>query len=218
MYFDVLFYGAFAIFFLKVAEIERTGSEDQAARLDEAREMYPYLRLATVAVSAALGERRSLGTVGTIRMRVWPGDIDFYPEMNNGRHLTLMDLGRIDLAIRSGLFRLVHSKGWGFVVAGASVRFRHPLKPFRRYDLHTKALGHDGRWFYFLQETEWKGRVYSSVLIRGGIKGREGLMPAAEVLAAMGESGWSPVLPDWVREWIEADNHRVMGGTIGSGE
>ena len=80
-----------------------------------------------------MGRRFELGAVGTLRMVVWPSDIDFYPEMNNGRHLTLMDLGRIDIAVRTGLFRLVHSKGWGFVAAGASVRFRHPLRPFRTF-------------------------------------------------------------------------------------
>ena len=30
-------------------------------------------------------------------MRVWPNDLDTNAHMNNGRYLTLMDLGRFDL-------------------------------------------------------------------------------------------------------------------------
>ena len=162
-----------------------------------------------------MGRRFELGAVGTLRMVVWPSDIDFYPEMNNGRHLTLMDLGRIDIAVRTGLFRLVHSKGWGFVADGASVRFRRPLRPFRTFELRTKPLGHDGRWFYFLQETVQREQICSSVLLRGGIRDKGGLVPAEKILQAMGNSHWNPELPAWVQQWIDADSVRETGGTKG---
>jgi acyl-CoA thioesterase FadM len=173
--------------------------------------MYPYLRLTKVVICASLGKRQALGEAATLKMLVWPSDIDFYPEMNNGRHLTLMDLGRIDLAVRTGLFRLVHKNSWGFVAAGASVRFRHPLRPLRFFEMRTQALGHDGRWFYFLQETVQQGKTCSSVLLRGGVRGKDGLVSANEILTAMDLSDWSPELPEWVQRWIEADELRVMG-------
>lgn len=177
--------------------------------------MYPYLRLVKVVACASLGRPFELGTVGTLRMVVWPSDIDFYPEMNNGRHLTLMDLGRMDIAVRTGLFRLVRSRGWGFVAAGASVRYRHPLRPFRTFELRTKPLGHDSRWFYFLQETAQREQICSSVLIRGGIRDRNGLVPAGTILEAMGYAHWNPELPSWVQAWIDADSVRETGGTDG---
>jgi acyl-CoA thioesterase FadM len=36
-----------------------------------------------------------------VRFRVWPGDLDFNLHMNNGRYLTLMGLGRLDLMARA---------------------------------------------------------------------------------------------------------------------
>ena len=53
--------------------------------------------------------RRS-GSVGagyrsSLAFRVSPGDIDVNRHMNNGRYLTIMDLGRIDVLIRTGLWR-----------------------------------------------------------------------------------------------------------------
>ena len=136
--------------------------------------MYPYFRLAKVIVCGLMAKPKQFGEVGTLRMLVWPSDIDVYLEMNNGRHLTLMDLGRIDLAVRTGLFKLAQRNGWGFVAAGASVRYRHPLRPMRVFELHTKPLGHDGRWVYFLQETVQRNKTCSSVLFRGGIRDKKG--------------------------------------------
>jgi len=35
------------------------------------------------------------------------GDIDVYPEVNNGRHFVFCDLARYDVAFRIGLFKYV---------------------------------------------------------------------------------------------------------------
>lgn len=43
--------------------------------------------------------------VSKVWFRVWPHDLDPSIHMNNGRYLALMDLGRLDLLIRSGLWR-----------------------------------------------------------------------------------------------------------------
>lgn len=170
--------------------------------------MYPYLRFAKVFVRAQWGHRLKIDDVGRLKMRVWPGDIDFYPEMNNGRHLTLMDLGRIDLAVRTGLMKTARRMGWGFVVAGASVRFRRRLRPFSGFTLLTRLLGRDGRWFYFHQRTVRDGRTCSSALVRAGLTSKAGLVAVSDVLAAMGAGDWASDLPDWVRAWIASDELR----------
>jgi len=166
------------------------------------------LRFIKVFVGAQLGHRLKIDDVGELKMRVWPGDIDLYPEMNNGRHLTLMDLGRIDLAVRTGLMKTAHRMGWGFAVAGASVRYRRRLRPFSGFTLLTRALGRDDRWLYFHQRTVRGGQTCSSALVRAGVTSKDGLVPAPDVLVAMGANGWAPELPGWVRAWIEADELR----------
>jgi acyl-CoA thioesterase FadM len=128
--------------------------------------------------------------------------------MNNGRQLTVMDLGRFDLGVRTGLMRIAHRNNWGFTVAGASVRYRHRIRPFSRVNLHSRLIGHDERWFYFQQENRCRGRVCSSALIRAAVTSKTGLVPVADVLDAMGASHWNPSLPEWVKAWIEADDLR----------
>jgi len=48
----------------------------------------------------------------TLNFRVWPHDLDLSFHLNNGRYLTLMDLGRLDTMVRSGLWREVMRHKW----------------------------------------------------------------------------------------------------------
>ena len=170
--------------------------------------MYPYLRLFQTLIKAKFGSSLSMDEEGVLKMRVFFGDIDFYPELNNGRHLTLMDIGRLDLAERIGLLRIVHKQKWGFAVAGASVRYRHRLKAFKPFRLHTRIVAIDNRWFYFHQSTVRKGKIHSSALVRAGITSNQGLVPVKEVLDELGMSDWNPDMPKWVKAWAEAEELR----------
>jgi acyl-CoA thioesterase FadM len=173
--------------------------------------MYPYFRLIKTVLRAGVGQRLSIGDESLLKLRVMPGDIDLYPELNNGRHLTMMDLGRIDLAIRTGLMKVILKKGWGLMVGGASVRYRHRLHIFGAYSLSTQLVGHDPLWFYFHQETKQHGHICSAALIRGAVTSREGIVPIREVFEAIGAPKGEPELPDWVSAWIEAEKLRPWG-------
>jgi len=148
----------------------------------------------------------SAGDEGVVTMRVWPSDLDFYPELNNGRHLTLMDLGRIDLAIRTGLLSMIRRNRWGLVVAGAGIRYRHRLMAFKKFTLRTRIVGHDGKWFYFHQSTERDGITHSEAIIRAGVTSRTGIVPVHDILKAMGQTDWPPGIPDWVRSWADSEH------------
>jgi len=143
-----------------------------------------------------------------LKMRVWPGDIDVFFEMNNGRHLTMMDFGRFDLAARSGLLKTVRQQSWGLAVAGASVRYRHRLRLFQKYELHSEVIGHDDKWIYFHQKTIRKGRIHSAALIRTAVTSKKGIVKVEEVMKAIGHIGEIPLLPQWVKAWADADQLR----------
>lgn len=78
--------------------------------------------------------------VSRLAFRVWPHDLDTSLHMNNGRYWTLMDLGRTDLMVRSGLWRPVLKHGWVPVVGAGQVRFRRELKAFRSFTLETRIV------------------------------------------------------------------------------
>jgi acyl-CoA thioesterase FadM len=72
--------------------------------------------------------------------RVWPHDLDVSMHVNNSRYWALMDLGRIDLIIRSGLWRAVVRHRWAPIVNAATIRFRRELTLFRRFRVETRIV------------------------------------------------------------------------------
>ena len=170
--------------------------------------MYPYLRIIKLFATKNAKKDLKIGDESILKMRVHLGDIDPFMELNNGRHLTMMDFGRFDLAFRSGLMKVIKKKGWGLAVAGASVRYRHRLKLWQKYTLHSQVVGYDDKWFYFHQKTVSKGKIHSAALIRVAITSKNGIVKSRNVLEAMGYDNIKYNVPDWVLAWAKADELR----------
>ena len=107
--------------------------------------MYPYLRLGLEIVLARRAPPLPLRGVHVTRVTCRPADIDPWGELNNGRTLTLYDLGRVPLALRTGLIDLVRRNRWGIAVAGASVRYRRRVRAFQRVEIRSAFVGRDAR-------------------------------------------------------------------------
>lgn len=139
----------------------------------------------------------------------WPWDLDPWIELNNGRTLTLYDLGRMPMALRNGLAKVAREKKWNFAVAGASVRYRKRVKMFDKITMRSQVLGWDHRFVYMEQSMWVRGECTSQALLRSAVsQGSRGIVPPAELVAAMGMPSQSPALPEWVSAWIEADATR----------
>ena len=170
--------------------------------------MYPYLRIIKLFATKKARKKLAIGDESILKMRVHLGDIDPFMELNNGRHLTMMDFGRFDLAMRSGLLKVVKEQGWGLAVAGASVRYRHRLKLFQKYTLHSQVVGYDEKWFYFHQKTVSKGKIHSAALIRTAVTSKKGVVETSKVLKIMGYDKIEYNVPEWVAAWAKADELR----------
>ncbi|MFD1794984.1 thioesterase [Paracoccus aurantiacus] len=138
----------------------------------------------------------------------WPWDLDPWIELNNGRTLTLYDLGRIPMAARTGLVDTMRREGWGITVAGNSTRYRRRVRGFDRFTMVTRMIGWDERFIYMEQSMWRKGECCNHMLLRGAITSKAGMVPPARAIEAMGYQGEQPDLPDWVNAWIEADSTR----------
>ncbi|WP_126975469.1 acyl-CoA thioesterase [Frigidibacter oleivorans] len=170
--------------------------------------MYPLIRLATGIARARRAARLGLFDTHVSQHICWPWDIDPWSELNNGRTLTLYDLGRLPLAVRTGLVDTLRRHRWGLTVAGSSTRYRRRIRMFDRFEMRSRALGWDGRFLY-IDQSMWRGDdCTSQVLIRMAFTGRAGIVPPAEVVTAMGLPADSPALPGWVAAWIAAEAER----------
>lgn len=170
--------------------------------------MYPYLRFGALVVRERRLPPMDLYAAHKMQMTCLPVDIDGFLEMNNGRILTLFDLGRFALSIRTGLFDVLRAQSWGLVVAGSTVRYRSRITTFQTFEMRTRFLGWDERFLY-LEQAMWRGDTCCNhALLRTGVTNRGRLVPVADVAGALGVEGDSPSLPVWVRNWAEADGTR----------
>lgn len=169
--------------------------------------MYPIIRMAK-ALFGARGPRMDILEQHIGQHRAWPWDIDPWRDLNNGRILTLFDLGRIALAGHTGLNATLMRNRWGIVVAGNTTRYRKRITMMQRFEMRTRCIGWDQRFLY-MEQSMWRGgECCNHILIRGAITSKAGIVAPQQVVEAMGHQGESPALPDWVRHWIAADHER----------
>jgi acyl-CoA thioesterase FadM len=173
-----------------------------------------YLRMLLVAAASLRAGRLAALETSRVHVRVMPGDLDVNGHVNNGRTLTLMDLGRLDLSIRTGIVRGMVDLGWRPVVASLAVRFRRELKLGERVEIQTRMVGYDTRWF-FLEHRILRGEeVATLAVLRAAFRGPSGLVAPADVAAAMGYHEPSPQLPDPLLAWQEAER-TLLAATAG---
>lgn len=170
--------------------------------------MYPVIRLMKERIKF---RRHALGLFEThvSHHRCWPLDLDPWMELNNGRTLTLFDLGRMPFSGRIGLLRALRANGWGMTVAGSSMRYRRRVRVFQRVEMHSRLLGWDHRFIY-TEQIMWRhGEALNHILVRLAATSEAGIVPPERLVAAMGHPGReSPQLPRWVQAWIEAEAER----------
>lgn len=125
--------------------------------------------------------------------RVWPHDLDTSMHMNNGRYWTLMDLGRADLIIRSGLWGAVLRHRWAPIVNAARIRFRRELRLFRRFRIETRIVAWNDTFIVMEHRVLTTGRsgreiLAAVALARTGLYDRKakGFVPTKRLFAEIG--------------------------------
>lgn len=168
------------------------------------------LRLIKIALLAAWAKRRNLLDASVIHLRVWPNDLDLNVHMNNGRYLSLMDLGRVDVMFHSGAFAMWFKKGWQPLVAWSCCRHFKPLRLGQRFQIRTRILGWDQKWIYFEQRFTRGDDLHALAAVKALMAGNERLISTDELFSATGhELLPSPALPAWVLTWLEAEKQAI---------
>lgn len=143
-------------------------------------------RLAWVLMATLFKKPIGLLDDSVLRLRVLPNDLDIYAHVNNGRYLTLMDLGRVDMMIRTGLWKLSLKRGWKPLVSQVSIDYKKSLALMERFDIRTRVIGWEDKRFFIEQIFERRGIVHARAVVKGLFRGQEGNIPSEVVLSALG--------------------------------
>ena len=162
-----------------------------------------YFRLLSVLLGLIGLPRKGLLDESRVPFRVLPTDCDINFHMNNGRYLSLMDLGRVHLMRQVRLIRPILANRWRPVLAGAEINFIRPLAPLQKFDLVTRIVTWDQKYFYLEQRFESRGILCAHAFVKGLFLGRRGSVSNAKVMAAAGFEVEPPPLPDELRIWAE---------------
>ena len=173
------------------------------------RAMYPYFRLIRMVLRHALQRKKAVDWSDEYCYHYRPliGDLDVYPEVNNGRHFVMFDMARIDLAFQVGLVRYLRKNKLAFVVGGSSIRYRRRVRPFRKATIRTTMVGFDEKFFYFQQLVEQGGLVCSAGLLRTALRYKGGMALPSKVMEELGFEAQAFMEP-WVSEWATWDDQR----------
>jgi acyl-CoA thioesterase FadM len=143
--------------------------------------------------------------ISRIRLTTLPTDIDLLMHMNNGRYLSLFDLGRWDLLVRTGLWDVMKNRGWYAVVSSETVTFRKSLELWQRFDVESRMVGHDDKAVYLEHRAVVDGEVYARVIVRARMmKCTGGTLSHEELFGAVGYPDGIPEVEAWVHDWAAA--------------
>lgn len=138
-------------------------------------------------------------------MRVLPTDLDVLGHMNNGVYFSIMDLGRMDLMIRSGLWKKFMARGFYPVMANESGTFRKSLQPWQRFVLESRIAGYDAKAVYVEQRFVVDGEIYMSAMTRARfLKKSGGTVSIAELSEVAGIDVSTMPPPTWIQPWVDA--------------
>lgn len=163
-----------------------------------------FFRLFLLRMNSMRWDRVSLWDTVTIPFRVNVADLDLLRHMNNGRYLSLLDLGRLDLLGRAGFWAVVKRHGWYPVVSAQSITYRKSLTLGQRFELTTRFIGFDERATYAEQIIHVGDTVYAHAIVQTRFLKRSGGVVAQQELLEAAGGAPALELPDDVSAWARA--------------
>jgi acyl-CoA thioesterase FadM len=150
--------------------------------------------------------------VSRLMFRVWPHDLDPSMHMNNGRYLTLMDLGRLDVMARSGLLKAAWRHRWTPIASGIQIRYRREMRLFQRFRLETRIVCWQSHLVvmeqrFVIESGPYTGQVAAQAQFKGGLydRGERRFVDVARLMAEVGITAESPPVPPEAAAFLAAD-------------
>jgi acyl-CoA thioesterase FadM len=145
-------------------------------------------------------------------MRVWPNDIDFNLHLNNARYLNIMDYARTHLLARAGLLKPIVRARWQPMVGAVWITYRRSLPVFSAFDLTSRLVCWDERWFYIEQTFTGREGLAAVGWVKGVLRDASGTVDPQRVIDKAASGAVSPPMPESIATWNELTREKLAGG------
>jgi acyl-CoA thioesterase FadM len=171
-----------------------------------------FIRIPFLVLRQSIAPLPAIGTfeADVLKMRVWPNDIDFNFHLNNARHLSVMDYGRVHLLARGGVLKPILKARWVPVVGAVWITYRRSLPLWARFELATRLVGWDNRWFYMEQIFTSDEGLVAVGWVKGALRGKTGAVIPQQVMDLVEPGIVSPELPEAIQTLNELTREKLQ--------
>ncbi|HEU0207288.1 MAG TPA: acyl-CoA thioesterase [Pseudolysinimonas sp.] len=162
------------------------------------------LRLLWLRLTAGRKPPLNVDDVDRLPMRARWTDLDLLRHVNNGVFLSMMDLGRIDLLMRVGVWKKLMDVGYYPVVAAQTITYRKSLTWRQKFVLETRLAGFHDRALFVEQRFVVDGEIFARAFVKSRFLKRAGGTVTVDELSALAGIDLALIpVEDWVRRWAD---------------
>jgi acyl-CoA thioesterase FadM len=144
-----------------------------------------------------------------IHMRVWPTDIDFNFHLNNSRYLSFMDYGRIHMMAANGILEHALRGRWTPLVGSVDITYRRSLDLFATFELRTRTLCWDEKWFYIEQSFHGQAGLAAVAWVKGLFRSKHANIPPQTIVDSISPQLESPSVSESLARWNQIAKQRL---------
>jgi acyl-CoA thioesterase FadM len=174
-----------------------------------------FVRIPALAVRQLVRPLPALGVLeeDRVRLRVLPNDIDLNLHLNNARYLCMMDYGRTHLLARTRLLEQILRGRWQPLLGAAWVTYRRSLPVFSAFELTSRMVCWDERWFYIEQTFTGSKGLAAVGWVKGMVRDGKGSVEPQKAVDAVAPGVVSPPMPAAIATWNELTRGKLSNGS-----
>ena len=146
--------------------------------------MSNWLRFFLTFLSSVFRSKQSLSEEFKISLWVWVTDADLQ-FVNESRYMCFLEMGRLDLMIRTGfIWKLIKEKIHA-PVASLKISFLRPLRRWQKIEVHSRIEYHDEKWIFIRQKIVYKNKIMSEAAVKATLRKGKTTLSLEKVLKEM---------------------------------
>ena len=171
------------------------------------------MRIPLLVLRQALRPLPAIGTfdADVLKLRVWPSDIDFNLHLNNARYLSAMDYARVHLLARGRVLKPIMSERLVPIVGAVWMTYRRSLPLWARYELATRLVCWDNRWFYMEQTFTGDKGLVAVGWVKGALTDGNGTIVPQRIMDLVEPGIVSPELPEALQMLNDLTREKLQG-------